>query len=181
MRIGFFKDPVVATAQAVVIVQVLQGIEFAGWSGFLRAWLRLWIACFRVARRGFRWRFEGFKVFGGLEVLGAGDGVGFATSLATLHKFQGWADKFLSTPGDGLEDVYVGASGKLGPVNLEAVYHDFSAEDSSDDFGTEWNIGAVWPVTKQFSTALKMADFSSDNKQRYDDTTKVWLTLQFKL
>lgn len=125
--------------------------------------------------------FEGVKVFGGLEVLGAGDGVGFATPLATLHKFQGWADKFLGTPGDGLEDIYLGASGKLGPVKLEAIYHDFSAEDSSDDFGTEWNIGATWPVTKQFTTALKAADFSSDNKARYADTTKVWLTLQFKL
>jgi hypothetical protein len=28
----------------------------------------------------------------GCEVLGAGDGVGFKTPLATLHKFQGRAD-----------------------------------------------------------------------------------------
>ena len=44
----------------------------------------------------------------GYEVLGADNGVGFATPLATGHKFQGWADKFLTTPGDGIEDVYIG-------------------------------------------------------------------------
>ena len=28
----------------------------------------------------------------------------FNTPLATLHKFNGWADKFLTTPADGLTD-----------------------------------------------------------------------------
>jgi len=115
----------------------------------------------------------------GLEVLGAGDGVGFATPLATLHKFQGWADKFLGTPGDGIEDVYVGISGKAGPVNLKAVYHDFSAEDSSDSWGTELDLVATWVVTKGFSTQLKYADYDADDHGT--DTTKVWLSLQLKI
>ena len=34
---------------------------------------------------------------------------GFTTPLATLHKFQGWADKFLTTPPNGIEDLYVNA------------------------------------------------------------------------
>ena len=43
----------------------------------------------------------------GYEVL-EGDGVkGFTTPLATLHKFDGWADKFLTTPPNGLERRYV--------------------------------------------------------------------------
>jgi hypothetical protein len=36
----------------------------------------------------------------------AGDGTGFATPLATLHKFQRWADKLLNTPDDGVEDLF---------------------------------------------------------------------------
>ncbi len=116
----------------------------------------------------------------GYEVLGAGDGVGFKTPLATLHKFQGWADKFLGTPGDGIEDLYVGATGKLGPVKLGAFYHDFSAEDSSEDFGSEWDLVATWPVTKHLTTQLKYANFSSDSR-RYTDTDKVWVTVQLKL
>ena len=116
----------------------------------------------------------------GYEVLGAGDGVGFKTPLATLHKFQGWADKFLGTPGDGIEDLYLGVTGKLGPVKLGAFYHDFSAEDSSEDFGTEWDLVATWPVTKHLTTQLKYANFSSDS-DRYTDTDKLWVTLQLKL
>jgi Alginate export len=116
----------------------------------------------------------------GYEVLAAGDGTGFATPLATLHKFQGWADKFLGTPGDGVEDAYFGVDGTLGSVKLGAVYHDFQAEDSSEDFGTEIDLAATWPVNKQFSAQLKYAGFSADG-DRYTDTDKLWVTLELKL
>ena len=47
----------------------------------------------------------------GYEVLGSDDGKkGFATPLATGHKFQGFADKFLTTPNDGVQDLYVGVA-----------------------------------------------------------------------
>ena len=32
---------------------------------------------------------------------------GFTTPLATLHKFQGFADKFLTTPANGIRDTYI--------------------------------------------------------------------------
>ncbi len=116
----------------------------------------------------------------GYEVLAAGDGVGFATPLATLHKFQGWADKFLNTPGDGVEDLYGGVSGKLGPVKLDAVYHDFQAEDGGGSFGKELDLAATWPVNRIFNTQLKFAGFDGD-RPGYTDTYKVWLTLEAKI
>ncbi|GAB5451281.1 MAG: alginate export family protein [Halioglobus sp.] len=116
----------------------------------------------------------------GYEVLGAGDDVGFKTPYATLHKFQGWADKFLVTPADGIEDLYLGVSGKLGPVALAAWYHDFQAEDSGADFGTELDLVATWPINKHWSVQLKYADFEADSA-RYDDTSKAWLTVNFKI
>lgn len=116
----------------------------------------------------------------GYEVLAAGDGTGFATPLATLHKFQGWADKFLTTPGDGVEDLYLGVDGALGPVKLAAIYHNFQAEDSSEDFGDEIDLVATWPVNENFTTELKFAGFSADG-DRYTDTNKLWLTLQFRI
>ncbi len=125
-------------------------------------------------------KFSGIGFKGGYEVLGAGDGVGFKTPLATLHKFQGWADKFLGTPGDGIEDMYAGVNGKLGPVKLAAIYHDFQASETSEDFGTEIDLVATWPINKQFSVQAKYASFSSDS-DRYDDTDKGWVTLQLKL
>ena len=115
----------------------------------------------------------------GWEVLGAGDGVGFATPLATLHKFQGWADVFLTTPADGIEDAYIGISGKVGPVKLQAIYHDFSAEDSSDSYGDELDLAASWAFNKQFSTQLSYADYDADDFSV--DTRKLWLTLHFKI
>jgi len=124
---------------------------------------------------------QAIRLNAGYEVLGAGDGVGFATPLATLHKFQGWADKFLSTPGDGVKDAYLGINGKAGPIKLGAVYHDFQAEASSADFGTEIDLVATWPLNKQFSLQAKYADFDSKNSNRFTDTTKGWLTLQLKL
>src|SRR3546814_9223571 len=52
-----------------------------------------------------------FKLTGGYELLGSDGGAtgiagGFAfqTPFATLHKFNGWADKFLTTPGTGIQD-----------------------------------------------------------------------------
>ena len=116
----------------------------------------------------------------GYEVLGAGDDVGFKTPYATLHKFQGWADKFLVTPADGVEDLYLGVSGKLGPVALAAWYHDFQAEASDADFGTELDLVATWRIDKHWSVQLKYAEFEADSG-RYDDTSKAWLTVNFKI
>ena len=113
----------------------------------------------------------------GYEVLGGDNGVGFKTPYATLHAFQGWADKFLTTPGDGIEDLYVNLSGKLGPVSLGATYHDFQAEDSSADFGDEINLVATWVFNDLLNFQLHYADFSSDAPQRYDDTRKAWFTV----
>ncbi|QFU74297.1 hypothetical protein EY643_00785 [Halioglobus maricola] len=124
--------------------------------------------------------FSGVKATLGYEVLGAGDGVGFKTPYATLHKFQGWADKFLITPGDGIEDMYVGLAGKLGPVKLAGIYHDFAAEDSSDDYGSEIDLVATWAYDKNWSFQLKYASFSSDS-DAYADTDKAWMTVNFKI
>jgi hypothetical protein len=117
---------------------------------------------------------------GGYEVLGSDNGVGFSTPFATGHKFQGWADKFLSTPGDGIEDLYASVGGKLGPVALAAVYHDFQAEDSSEDFGTEVDLSATWPINDMFTLQAKYASFDSDS-DRYADTDKFWFVAQLKL
>lgn len=117
----------------------------------------------------------------GYEVLGADNGVGFKTPLATLHKFQGWADKFLLTPAKGIEDLYAGISGDLGPFELAAVWHDFHAEQGSADYGSEIDLSATWPINKMLSVQLKYANFSSDDSALYQDTQKAWLTVNFAI
>ena len=122
----------------------------------------------------------------GLEILGSDSGViGFATPLATGHKFQGWADKFLSTPANGVQDIHVKVSTKLNGIKLVGVFHDFSAVESftdnlGDNYGQE--IGLI--VAKKFKAgrvvSLKYADFSGDRSD-YSDVSKLWLTYSGKI
>jgi hypothetical protein len=89
--------------------------------------------------------------------------------------FQGWADKFLTTPREGVEDLYLGASANFGALALILVWHDFSAEAASADYGTEWNASAGYKFGKNYEVLAKFADYQADGFAT--DTTKVWLQL----
>jgi len=99
-----------------------------------------------------------------------------ATPLATAHAFQGWADKFLSTPSGGIDDLYLTVKYKAGKWSLTGVYHDFSAETGSADYGTEIDFAAGRGLGDRYKLLLKLAVFDADNPS-YVDTTKAWLML----
>ena len=108
-------------------------------------------------------KFPAVTVKVGREVL-EGDGTyGFSTQLATLHKFNGWADKFLGTPAAGIEDTYVLATGKVGGVKLLAKYHWFESDAGSFDYGEELNLLAVKKFGKNYTVGLKYADYDADS------------------
>ena len=112
----------------------------------------------------------------GYEVLGSDDGLAaFSTPLATLHAFQGWADRFLTTPPTGVEDAFVSLGGKLGPVKLSASYHLLSADVGGADYGDEINISAAsqWGPVK---VLVKYADYQAEDFG--SDTQKLWLMLE---
>ena len=114
----------------------------------------------------------------GYEVLGGGPGDGsFNTPLATLHKFNGWADKFLATPGDGLKDAFLSAGAKLGRWNLLAAYHDFSADSGGASWGTEFDAQILYSAPWKQKFGFKVAAYSAD--QWATDTTKMWLWTQW--
>ncbi|WNC71518.1 porin [Thalassotalea psychrophila] len=118
-------------------------------------------------------KFKSFSVGGGVEVLGSDDGnVAFSTPLATLHMYQGFADKFLGTPDDGIVDTYLKAATKVGPIGLSAAYHIYEADEGNAEYGDEINIAATYKVNKQISTLVKAASYSSDDYAT--DTTKLW-------
>ena len=121
--------------------------------------------------------FGRFGLRAGYEVLG-GDSRpnrAFQTPLATLHAFNGWADKFLTTPAGGIEDLYVGGSASVGPVALQLVWHDYQAEAIDMDYGSEWNASAAmkFGAKKNYEAMLKFADYRADRFAT--DTTKVWV------
>ncbi len=117
----------------------------------------------------------GFKL--GYEVLD-GDrtaGKAFRTPLGTPHAFQGWADKFATTPDRGVEDFYIAVTGKALGADLLLRFHDFSAETGSADWGTEVDFSANWAINKHYAVLLKAASYDADDLFR--DTEKYWLML----
>lgn len=118
----------------------------------------------------------------GIESLGGDNtgGSGFITPLATLHKFQGWADRFLDTPSIGIEDTYISLSRDFEGHKFGLTYHTFESEESlaglgTLDYGTEIDFSYSTKLTKNLSLLVKYAAFSSDIPA--DDTTKLWAML----
>ncbi|WP_444920686.1 alginate export family protein [Microbulbifer sp. CnH-101-G] len=109
----------------------------------------------------------------GYEVLGSDNGVGFKTPLATLHKFQGYTDQFLATPGDGVEDMYISGAMKIAGGNLNMAYHNFDANEGSANYGHEWNISYGRKLTEEISALVKYASYQADDHNV--DTDKFWL------
>jgi len=118
----------------------------------------------------------------GYEVLGSDDGnYGFATPLATLHKFNGWSDQFLGTPAQGLKDLSASVSAKFAGGKWTAIYHQFDADESSamlDDYGNEFNLLYTTKVAERFNLGVKYANYSAEDFSV--DTDRVWLWISTK-
>jgi len=122
---------------------------------------------------------SGLAVGAAFESLGGDSvspGMAFRTPLATGHAFQGWADQFLTTPSSGIDDLYITAKYKVASWNLTAVYHDFSSEAGSGDFGTELDISAGRKLGDRYGLLLKAALFDADSAATsFVDTNKFWV------
>ncbi|XOV86512.1 MAG: alginate export family protein [Pseudomonadota bacterium] len=113
----------------------------------------------------------------GFEKLGADSGAmqAFATPLATLHKFNGWADKFLSTPAAGLRDQYVSFGAPVGSGRMDLTLHTFDADAGGTDYGRELDISYSATIASRVNLLVKAARYQT--KGFASDTTKVWLML----
>ncbi len=118
------------------------------------------------------------QLLGGVEVLEGDADQAFQTPLATLHAFNGWADQFLATPVNGLQDVFVGASGKWQRYGWQLIAHDFESEIGSDDFGSEIDASIAWKYGKEsrYGLLVKAAFFDGDNGRA--DVNKLWFMWQ---
>lgn len=97
----------------------------------------------------------------------------FQTPLATLHLFQGWADKFLTTPSAGIEDLWLGVNGKVGGWTGRVVWHDFGAEATGAHYGSEWDASVSRKFAERYELLLKYAGYSAD--ELLTDTSKYWV------
>ncbi|TAF75209.1 MAG: hypothetical protein EAZ52_07340 [Alphaproteobacteria bacterium] len=117
---------------------------------------------------------HGLQGWLGMETLGSDNGnKGFATPLASLHAFNGWADMFVNTPKQGLQDRYLdvlyqvqegsGLPTWLNGAQLRGQYHSFQADHGNADYGTEWGAYTQIPITSYAYTEVKYADYQADS------------------
>jgi hypothetical protein len=127
------------------------------------------------------------KLGAGYEVLGADKGVAlaaFQTPIATGFKFEGWADKFLTTPPDGVRDLYGNLgygwkqAGPFKALMVQAIYHRFASDRQSRLYGDEIDLLASAKLGKT-SLSARYADYQADGFAT--DTRKFWLQLDWSL
>ncbi len=123
----------------------------------------------------------GITAVAGYEQLEGDSSGAFQTPLATLHGQNGWADMFLTTPANGLEDRSIALSTKVVGIKLKAVYHDYQAETGSVDYGDELDLVAVKKFGKNYTVLAKYATFDADSQWTGKaDKDKFWLQAGFK-
>lgn len=130
---------------------------------------------------------HGFKLVGGVESLEGNGTDRFQTPLATLHKFQGFADVFLVTPANGIVDVYgtLGYETKienaepLTSVVAAVTYHDFDAERGGADLGDEIDIELTAKFGDHWAASFKYADYDGFGTGAFADRQKLWLSVDF--
>lgn len=131
------------------------------------------------------------------ELLSSNDGkYAFQTPLGTNHLFQGWVDKFLTTPVQGLKDTFITAGYKYGDFAFLSEYHWFKADTdfakvgggTGDDFGKEWDVSVAYTYSKNISAKLEYGTYTEGDQSavatigtatRIRDTDKLWLTAMY--
>ena len=127
---------------------------------------------------------SGFTVAAGWEQLGSDNNRAVQTPLATLHKFNGWADVFLTTPPAGLEDSYLsigrnfGRRGPLEAITAQLAFHQFDSALGDVEYGTEWDASVGFGIGR-FRILAKYADYRAVGFGT--DTRKFWLQAEWSL
>ncbi|MDT8448909.1 MAG: alginate export family protein [Wenzhouxiangellaceae bacterium] len=123
-----------------------------------------------------------FRPLAGFERLaGSRDaGEAFRTPLATLHAFNGWADRFLATPDRGLDDLYAGFTGRHDRLGWNLIWHRFATETGSDKLGDEIDASLSVGLHRTTSLLLKVAH-AAEEDDRITGVTKFWFMLNVAL
>ena len=126
-----------------------------------------------------------------VEFLGGNGGANrFTTPLATGHAFQGWADRFLNTPGDGIRDVYLTFQAAVLGANFMIEHHWFDADNGGYSYGRELDVQLTKTFLTKYTGGVKYAGYDADrnltNVARNSgsgqalDVRKVWVWLEYR-
>jgi hypothetical protein len=130
--------------------------------------------------------FRNYNLGAGYEVLQGNGTKGFTTPLATLHRFQGWADKFLTTPVNGISDQYLNAGfqkkgvGPLETLSLTGSWHKYDSERLAIDYGSELNV-QLQARFQRYTGTVKYAAYNaaSTTPLTVRDTDKLWAQVDY--
>jgi hypothetical protein len=86
----------------------------------------------------------------------------FITPLATGHAFQGWADRFLDTPQDGIEDYYLTATAQVMGAKFTLEYHELDSDNMDYDYGDELDLMLTRTFLEHYTIGLKCALYDAD-------------------
>ena len=142
--------------------------------------------------------FDNFNMRVDQELLSSNDGkYAFQTPFGTNHLFQGWVDKFLATPKEGMRDTFVTATYRYDDFVFFADYHVFHSDvdffratgGKGSQYGKEWNIAATYNYSKNIMAKVEYGKYSEDDQYqptatisqagRIRDTDKLWLTAMY--
>jgi hypothetical protein len=132
---------------------------------------------------------QGLTGLAGYEVLEGNGTIGFATPLATLHAFNGWADMFLVTPTNGLKDFYMKAAYTVPAdfvaakaLNLAVVWHNYRTDTRNQGIGNEWDLQAELVMDASLSFMAKYARYEGAGTAfgGFPDKSVFWLQTAWK-
>jgi hypothetical protein len=149
---------------------------------------------------------DNFSIRVDQELLGSNDSkYAFQTPFGTNHLFQGWVDKFLATPKEGIQDTFITATYRYDDFLFFADYHVIKSDDdfytvgsgtakNGNQYGKEWNVAATYNFNKNimakieygkyteddhYAAAANTANTTAGNGGRIRDTDKLWLTAMY--
>lgn len=102
----------------------------------------------------------------GVEVLTSDGTNSFQFPLGTNHKFNGFADAFLTTPGLGLVDYYAWVGTKAFGFKHKLIVHHFHNESGGAELGWEIDYVAARKIGKHAKFVFKGAHLMGKGAQR---------------
>ncbi|MEQ1487993.1 MAG: alginate export family protein [Methylotenera sp.] len=139
-------------------------------------------------RLGAGWGVDMFNLRVDQEKLSSNNGkYAFQTPFGTNHLFQGWVDKFLATPKEGIQDTFITATYRIDDLLFFADYHFIDSDKdfakvgggTGSNYGKEWNVAATYNVNSNVMAKVEYGKFKEGDKYnagRIRDTEKLWVT-----
>lgn len=105
------------------------------------------------------------EIGAGLEVMTSDGKNSFRFPLGTNHKFNGFADAYLTTPGAGLLDYYAFIGTQAFGMKHKLVVHNFHTQSNSTELGWEIDYVATRKLSENANLLLKGAHLMGQGPQ----------------